>query len=174
VVKNKGQASESFDTSAFYNSTMIDTEGVELLAPGEERVLGFVWITWGVAPGNYTISARANAVPGEVNLGDNVFVDGYILVGAVVPPTRPPFDSRWFLALLFILIMLIAILLVVLMLLLFARRRKKKEEEKAGLGAAAVLPSEGVKRCRVCGKEFPVAFTFCPYCLSFYGKDSEE
>jgi hypothetical protein len=179
VVKNKGQAVESFNTNAYYNSTLIGTIRTDNLAPDGERTLNFVWITWGVAPGDYPIRAQAGPVLAETNLGDNVLVDGSVKIKAIPtpPPSQPCADSRWLLALLFILIVLIAALLVaVAILFLFCRRRRKSGEDKSetGLGAIAVLPSAEVKRCRACGKEFPSAYTFCPHCMSFHGKDSEK
>ena len=177
LVKNKGQADESFNTNAYYNSTLIGTVRVYSLAPNGERTLHFVWVTWGVAPGDYVMRAQAGPVLGETNLGYNVFVDGSVKIKTLPgPPSLCP-DSRWLLALVFVLIVLIAALLVaVVILFLFGRRRRKRgeDESETGLGTVAVLPSAGVKRCRVCGKEFPSAYTFCPHCMSFHGKDFEK
>jgi hypothetical protein len=177
LVKNEGQADESFNTNAYYNSTLIGTVRVDNLAPNGERTLNFVWVTWGVAPGDYVIRAQAGPVLGETNLGDNVFVDGSVKIKGLPGPPGPCADTRWLLALVFILIVLIAALLVaVVILFLFCRRRRKSGEDasETGFGTVAVLPSAGVKRCKVCGKEFPSAYTFCPRCMSFHGKDFER
>jgi hypothetical protein len=177
VVKNKGQAIESFNTNVYYNSTLIDTIRTDSLPPNDEFTLNLVWITWGVGPGNYTLRAQAGPVPAETNLGDNVFVDDIVKIKTIpTTPSQPCIESRWLLALLFILIVLIAALIVaVALLLLFCRRRRRKDDEKPEMTSRAVvvLPSVRVKKCRTCGKEFPSPYTFCPYCLSFHGKDYE-
>jgi large repetitive protein len=53
------------------------------LAPGAVRELAYRWNTTGWTHGNYTISAYAAPVPGEVNIADNTYVNGIIKV--VIP-----------------------------------------------------------------------------------------
>jgi parallel beta-helix repeat protein len=62
------------------------------LASGDSITFTFIWNTSGFARGNYTMSAYAWPVPGEVDTEDNNFTDGSILItkvgdlGGGVPP----------------------------------------------------------------------------------------
>jgi hypothetical protein len=80
VVKNEGTYVESFNVTAFYNSSIIETLFVDGLAPAVDRSFVFYWDTANVPEGNYTISALASAVPGEENIENNLFVDGVVEV----------------------------------------------------------------------------------------------
>lgn len=80
TVKNNGNVSETFDLHTYYNSSLIGTKTVTSLTPSEVRDVLFEWDTTGVAEGNYTITAVADAVPYEVNLADNTLVDGVIWI----------------------------------------------------------------------------------------------
>jgi hypothetical protein len=177
TVKNKGQAVESFDTETYYNNTLIGTTTVNNLSPNDQQTLNFIWITWNVTPGNYTLSAKAGPVLGETNLNDNTLIDNTVQIKPIPTPPPPPpkIDQRWLLALLLILIVFILALLIALILLLLARRRRKGEEDKPkpDTRTIPVLPLSNVKKCKVCGKEFPAVYTFCPHCTSFHGKDYE-
>jgi hypothetical protein len=186
VVKNKGQVDESFNVSAFFNSTVIGTLWVESLAPDSERVLSFTWLLGCVQPGDYRLKAQAGPVAGETRVDDNVFVDGVVRIKPLTcpscpscPPTPPApsiLDRRWLLAMLFILIVVVASLLIAVVILLLSRRKRGRSEEeelKGGAERLIVQPRAPAKTCKVCGKEFPAVYTFCPYCLSFHGKDSE-
>jgi hypothetical protein len=131
-----------------------------------------------VSPGNYTLSAVASVVPGEVDVEDNRFVDGVVRIKPWFPPPLPVeyVLPRWLLAFLFLLAVLVGACLVLLIgLALWCMRERKKE---------VVVPTPGVKRyqeyrfkttktCSVCGREFLGVYTFCPYCFTFHGKDYE-
>jgi len=80
TVRNEGTTTESFDVTAYHNTTVIATQTVTNLAPGGQTTLSFTWNTTNVAPGNYTLWAQASTVPGEVDTDDNTFVDGTIEV----------------------------------------------------------------------------------------------
>ncbi|MFQ6073904.1 MAG: S8 family serine peptidase, partial [Candidatus Bathyarchaeia archaeon] len=80
VIRNEGSMVETFDVTAYYNATAIETKGIANLAPGEEVTLMFSWNTAGVSAGNYTISAEADAVPGEVDVADNAYANGMVRV----------------------------------------------------------------------------------------------
>ncbi len=51
--------------------------------------VAFKWNTTGVAKGNYTISARADTVPGETDTVDNNYTDGCIIVAMIGDITGP-------------------------------------------------------------------------------------
>lgn len=178
VVVNEGDVSETFDVSCYYDSVLIGTLAVENLPPQTEKTLTFSWCTCCVPPGNYIISAEASIVPGEIDIDDNRFVDGVVRVKPWMPP--PPVEyvlPKWLLAFLFLLAVLVGACLVLLVgLALWWTRERKKEVEMKQLAGPAVKPREEAqfktsKTCSVCGREFPGVYTFCPYCLTFHGKD---
>jgi plastocyanin len=80
VVENEGDVPETFNVTAYYNTTAIDTQPVTNLAAGANETLTFTWDTAGVAAGNYTIMAEASTVPGEINTASNVLTGGQIRV----------------------------------------------------------------------------------------------
>ena len=81
VAMNKGTSIETFNVTAYQNTTMIDTQLVIDLNPGQVRNLTFVWNTTTVVPcANYTISAFADVVPGETNTADNLYIDGTVMI----------------------------------------------------------------------------------------------
>jgi len=91
VAKNLGEMAETFDVTASYENTtyaifgIIGTKTVSNLQPGTNTTLLFRWNTTGVQGCTYyTIKAEAQAVPGETNLGNNVFVDGKVKVKAIL------------------------------------------------------------------------------------------
>jgi len=80
---NKGNFTETYNVTVYANSTVIDTEIVSLQLTGTSTILHFRWNTTGWTHGNYTISATAGPVAGEVNTLDNTLTDGRIKV--VIP-----------------------------------------------------------------------------------------
>jgi hypothetical protein len=169
VVKNKGRASESFKVSTYFDGTVISTIWVQNLAPGATQTLVSTWSTYGLQPGNYTLKAIADAVPGETNLEDNVFIDGTVRLKEPIKP--PDFEINgvlWLLLILFIFVILTAAFFIfVLVLGSFRRRRRRRIEEVK----PALQPLKTRKTCRACGREFLGVYTFCPHCLSYDGKD---
>jgi subtilase family serine protease len=79
-VKNKGNATESFNVTLYYDSNPIQKITVYSLPPTNEQTLTFQWDTNNVTPGNYTISAYAEPVPEETNTNDNTYRDGIVQV----------------------------------------------------------------------------------------------
>ncbi len=77
TVLNKGNESESFNVSVFYDSAVIETEGVNGLAPFVGKNMSFTWHTDSVSPGSYQISASAPLL-GDMNPADNTFTDGFV------------------------------------------------------------------------------------------------
>ena len=80
VVINEGNTIETFNVTAYYNETAIETKTVIDLAPDANATLTFSWDTRGFSSGNYTVSAKAEAVPGETDVSDNTFIDGIVKV----------------------------------------------------------------------------------------------
>jgi len=84
VVRNKGMQTETFDTSAYYNGTLIGVISINNLPSSSQTTVRFAWNTSNVTAGTYLISATAGPVPGEIHLSDNTFNDGYVEVNPVV------------------------------------------------------------------------------------------
>jgi outer membrane protein assembly factor BamB len=72
TVRNDGDLTETFNVTAYTNSTIIKTQTASKLGSGFSKKLTFTWNTTGVAKGNYTISAYAHPVPSETDTADNV------------------------------------------------------------------------------------------------------
>jgi hypothetical protein len=81
VAVNLGNFTETFNITAYYDSTIIETKTVHNLAPNEEITLTFRWNTTHVAPcHNYTISAIASGIPNDTNTTNNIFTDGDVKI----------------------------------------------------------------------------------------------
>ncbi|MCW3993971.1 MAG: hypothetical protein NWE85_05345 [Candidatus Bathyarchaeota archaeon] len=181
VVRNEGDAGETFDVHAYYDSVLIGTHTVRDLAPQKDKNIVFMWSTGCLPPGNYTLSAEASVVPGEVDVEDNRFVDGVVRIKPWAPPPPAPVEyvlPKWLLAFLFLLAVLVGACFVLLIgLALWCTREKKREAQTAVLTPSVERreehPFKTTKMCSVCGREFPGVYTFCPYCMSFHGKDYE-
>jgi hypothetical protein len=79
TVENQGFDTESFNVTAYANETIIDTILGVTLPSGNSTMLTFAWSTNGFN-GNYSISAYAHPLPGEVDLNDNTYTDGEVTV----------------------------------------------------------------------------------------------
>lgn len=72
TVKNEGTEIETFTVKVYYYGEIeCCADQTVTLAPGETRILTFVWDTTGIPPGTYYIEARALPVPGELDTDDN-------------------------------------------------------------------------------------------------------
>jgi len=75
TVSNEGEVTETFDVILYYNITggsIIGTQTITDLIPGEYRTIIFLWNTTNVTPcQNYTITAYAIPVLGETDIVDN-------------------------------------------------------------------------------------------------------
>jgi nitroreductase len=78
VVQNNGNFTETFNVTAYANTTIIQTQTVFDLASSSQTTLTFTWDTTGIPLGNYTIKAEASVVPGETYAADNVKVNGIV------------------------------------------------------------------------------------------------
>jgi outer membrane protein assembly factor BamB len=78
TVENRGDYTETFNITAYANTTAIESENITL-ASGNSKTLTFTWHTTGFALGNYTLTAEASTVPDESNLTDNTYTCTYII-----------------------------------------------------------------------------------------------
>jgi len=82
TVGNQGDQPETFNVTVYANTTAIQTETLTLTSQSFTTIT-FTWNTSGFAKDNYTISAYAGPVPGDVNTTNNSFPDGR--VAATIP-----------------------------------------------------------------------------------------
>jgi len=181
VVKNEGNVGETFDVCAYYDRALIGTFTVRNLAPQTKKDIIFKWCTCCLQPGNYTLSAEASVVPGDVNIDNNRFVNGVVRIKPLALPPAPPVECvlpKWLLAFLFLLAVLVGASLVVTVgfALWWMDEGKKQTRPAPPSNVSDIKLYKGhsfkaTKTCSVCGREFPAVYTFCPYCMSFHGKD---
>jgi len=82
TVENQGDTTETFNVTAYANTTFIQTK-TNTLPSGNSTTITLTWDTTSVAKGNYTITAYAEPVLGETDTLDNTFIDGTVYVGIV-------------------------------------------------------------------------------------------
>jgi len=81
ITKNDGDVTENFTVNIYHNDTLFRTFNVTNLAPSENTTIIVSWNTSDVATGySYIIKADASIIPHEVNITNNVFVDGEIKI----------------------------------------------------------------------------------------------
>jgi hypothetical protein len=73
TVENKGAFSETFNVTVYANSEIIGNKSVSL-STASSAIIPFTWNTTSFGKGDYTISASASTVPGEVSIADNTRV----------------------------------------------------------------------------------------------------
>jgi hypothetical protein len=79
TVADTGTADETFNLTVYGNSTPIMTQTVTL--PNRtSTTITFAWNTSAFTKGPYNVSAYAQPVPNELNITDNTYVDGFIIV----------------------------------------------------------------------------------------------
>jgi hypothetical protein len=79
-VTNQGDFAETFNVTVEVNATNVGTAQVTLMN-GSSTVVTFAWNTGPFAYGNYTVSAFAEPVLGEVYTVDNNMTDGTVQIG---------------------------------------------------------------------------------------------
>jgi parallel beta-helix repeat protein len=90
TVENQGNFPESFDVSVYANTSSIATLHVALEA-GANATVYFSWITSSFAMGNYSLSACAWPVLGEIDVEDNNLTGGCVFLsipGDIAPAYR--------------------------------------------------------------------------------------
>jgi len=93
VVENQGLWSETFDITAYYDTTAIKTETNITIAAGANTSLPFTWNTTDVKEEvyaakykdkTYTINATASTVPGETATEDNTGISDVTVVSQYI------------------------------------------------------------------------------------------
>jgi hypothetical protein len=79
TVQNKGTCTETLAVNAYAGLNLVGYQLVTL-PPGQAANVTFYWSTAGVPPGSYQIKVVVGSVVGEVNLANNVYVDGTVRV----------------------------------------------------------------------------------------------
>lgn len=88
TVANKGDKTENFNVTVYYDENSIETQTVSNLSQGASLTLTFVWNTTGMQPSvTYTISAEASKVPYEIDWDNNRFIDDTVKIEPW-PPKR--------------------------------------------------------------------------------------
>jgi hypothetical protein len=85
VAQNEGTESESFNVQAYYGTAFIESLPISL-SSHSHAVLNFDFNTTAIASGNYTITVSTPYLLNEVDLTDNVFVDGVVEIRPKLPP----------------------------------------------------------------------------------------
>ena len=80
TVANYGDFNEAFNLTAYYDDTAIETQEIWNLASQTEQIFTFNWDATGVDLGQYTLKANASIVEGEVNVGNNEYIDSFVTV----------------------------------------------------------------------------------------------
>lgn len=79
TAENRGPTPETFNVTAYYDTTPVGTQTVTDLAAGANVTLTFSWNTTNLTPySNYTIWAEASQVPDEISIDNNKYVDGSV------------------------------------------------------------------------------------------------
>jgi len=92
TVANKGNATESFNVSAYYDLVLIATLDVANLLPSNNQTLNFSWDTTSLNKTTYQISAVA-LLTNDIDPSDNTFVDGTVTLDE---PVSSYFGLDWF------------------------------------------------------------------------------
>jgi hypothetical protein len=132
TARNKGNETESFGVTAYYDSTPIDRKLISGLAPQTETDIVFEWNTSGIPPGTYVIKGVADTVPGEIEADtiDNTFVDRTVTIASpIIPPILPFIIAYWMILLMFILDVIAS--LILLLFLGYLRRRRRKRRSRS-------------------------------------------
>ncbi len=81
TVTNEGATPETFTLTVYWNATNYIDSAVVTLAIAETKLVVLEWNTTGCQRyANYTLSAHATPVPGEIDTADNTFIDPRDLV----------------------------------------------------------------------------------------------
>jgi len=84
TVKNLGVEAATFNVTAYYNETAINTITVTTLPPSSEAILTFSWNTSVTTPCNvFNIWAEASQIPYEYDITNNRYVDGTVKIRLV-------------------------------------------------------------------------------------------
>ncbi len=91
IVKNEGNATETFNVTLYCDNNIIGIQRLTDLASNANQTLTFIWDTTGVTPDNsYTIKAEADVLLEETDIDDNAYIGDAVAVKSQFVPT--PFD----------------------------------------------------------------------------------
>jgi KaiC/GvpD/RAD55 family RecA-like ATPase len=91
IVKNEGNATETFNVTLYCDNNIIGTQRVTDLASNANQTLIFIWDTTDATPDiSYTMKAEAEVLLGETDIDDNEFIGDTVAVKSRFVPT--PFD----------------------------------------------------------------------------------
>jgi len=79
TVENQGYYTETFNITIYANTTAIQTHTVILMSSYSTNLTAS-WNTTDFTKGNYTISVTLSEVPGETDVADNLWADGWVFV----------------------------------------------------------------------------------------------
>lgn len=82
-IVNYGSNTQTFNLTVSYNSTILNTKPI-MLEGKSFTTITFWWNTTAVDAGNYTITAYASHVEGEVNMTINELTDGIVNVSPLI------------------------------------------------------------------------------------------
>ncbi len=80
TIENQGDFNETFNVTAYANTTIIATLTNITLTSLNSTTLTIPWNTTGIPKGNYTIKALITPLPGETDTLDNTYTDGWVIV----------------------------------------------------------------------------------------------
>jgi hypothetical protein len=141
VVKNQGSNAETFNVTAYADvnvtvigdETLIGTQLVPNLAPGNQTTLTFAWNTSGLPDDNYVISAVASVLPGEIDINDNTYVNEAVAVRSMpIYAVQREFS--------FIGLVVAVAIAMILIVLIMSRRKKRPSQNPSILLHVDVLP----------------------------------
>ncbi len=81
IVKNEGNATETFNVTLYCENNIIGIQRVTDLASNANQTLTFIWDTTGVTPDiSYTIKAEADVLLEETDIDDNAYIGDAVAV----------------------------------------------------------------------------------------------
>jgi len=80
TVKNEGTDTETFKVTVYYDDFAISAFGETNLPPSATRTWATPWFTYAVTPGAYKIKVVADTVPNEIDIDDNTYFDGIVII----------------------------------------------------------------------------------------------
>ena len=131
TVKNRGTGVETFQVTCYARNLTVGSQSVTL-TPGSNNTLTFFWNTADVAPASYQMVAKVDHIAGEINLDDNTFNDGSVIVTAK-SLTIFGFPLVWLIAIVLLLIVGIAVSLILV-------KRTRRLRSRAETKTAPILP----------------------------------
>ena len=82
TVQNMGKYTEIFDITVYINATLSKTLTITLTSESLTTIT-IICNTTSWIKGNYTITAHITPIPYEINLTDNTYVNGWVLISVV-------------------------------------------------------------------------------------------